>query len=337
MTTATRGRPAAYAEALRLRGGRRRPALKPGAKPPKEKRIRPRPLGDLSAILKLIPNYDLYDGANGCHFDEAEATRAIHFVERLKHCKGESAGKRFLLEPWQQSIIANLWGWRRSDGTRRYRTAFIYVPRKNGKSSLAASLILLLLYADDERGAEIVGAASEYQQASLIFTYARGMIEQSPELLERSSIYKGQMKAVQLKDGYSTYRVVSREAASQHGGNLSGFVLDELHALDDSELLQVLETSVGARKQPLGIFITTADYQREGSPCNLMYDRACEIRDGVISDPSFLPVIYEASRDDDWTYPPWASQTADARPDISLKLLTSTDRLASLMTFRLSI
>lgn len=292
-------------EALRLRGTRRGKtrSAPPKPAPAKPERVRPRPIGDLHEIIRLIPGYDSFRDAGDCTFDEATATRAIQFIESLTHVKGELAGKPFLLQDWQQAIIANLFGWKRPDGTRRYRECFLFTARKSGKTPLAAAIICHLLFNDNEHGAEIYGAASEFQQACLVFAHVRGMVQANPALSARCKIYAGQAKSVQLIEDYSTYRVVSKEATSQHGFNTSAYVVDELHCLPDNELVDTLQTSTGARCQPLALLISTSDYEREGSPCNEKHDYACKVRDGIIVDPKFLPVIYEASIDDDWTSP----------------------------------
>lgn len=290
-------------EALRLRGStklRKQKAFSPTAKP-KRSAPRRRPLGNLAELIRLIPGYDPHRDAKGFTFNDELATKAIQFIESLTHVKGEKARTPFLLEDWQKAIVANLFGWVSPAGTRRFKECFLFVPRKNGKTPLAAAIILYLLFEDGEHGAEVYGAASEFHQATLVFQHAAGMIRQNAALFDRCKIYAGQAKAIQLKQDYSTYKVVSREASSQHGFNSSAYVIDEVHALPDSELLDVLATSTGARRQPLALLISTSDFEREGSPCNAKHDYASKVRDGVIVDPRFLPVIYEASPEDDWT------------------------------------
>lgn len=242
-------------------------------------------------------------------FNMAAARKAVEFFHNdLCHVKGAKAGTPFYLERWQQAIIGNLFGWIRSDGTRRYREAFIFVPRKNGKTPMAAGIILLGLFEDGEPCAEVYGAASEFGQASKVFEHARGMVLRNPRLRDRAKICSGQSdRSIQLTEDFSTYAVVSSKPGSRHGDNTHLYVIDEVHTLPDSELIEVFETSTAARRQPLGVLITTSDYERPGSPCNAKYDYACKVRDGSrdpskgIQDPAFLPVIYEAARDADWT------------------------------------
>jgi phage terminase large subunit-like protein len=167
----------------------------------------------------------------------------------------------------------------------------------------------MLLFQDREPGAEIYGAAAEYKQASLVFAHARGMVMADDELRERSKIFNGQTKAIQLSehkanvDDISTYLVVSADAYSKHGYLIHGFVLDELHTQPNRDLVDTLESGMGGqdRHQPLGIYITTADFRRPNSICNEMHEYASKVRDGIVPDQRFLPVIYEAALDDDWT------------------------------------
>lgn len=251
-------------------------------------------------ILCTIPGYDPIATAGNCVFDEKAAKLALDFFpECLRHVKGSEAGKQFELRPWEKGIIANLFGWKRPDGTRRFREAFIYVARKNGKTCLAAGLVLLALFCDAEPGAEIYSAAADRDQASLVFDQARGMVMQEPELRSRATVYT---KAIVLNDLSGSYKAISADAHTKHGYNVHFAVIDELHAQPNANLVDVLVTATGSRRQPLIVFITTADYQRD-SICNTKYAQACRVRDGAIKDESFLPVIFEATPEDDWTKP----------------------------------
>ena len=162
----------------------KRRIAKPEATPTMQRPRRARPIRDLDRIILGLPRYDSHAQAADCVFEVNAARRAIRFFEtQLSHVKGELAKQPFLLEHWQQAIVANLFGWKRGDGTRRYREAFIFVPRKNGKTPLAAGIILYCLFRDGEPGAEIYGCASEYKQASLVFEHARGMVRQNPAMI----------------------------------------------------------------------------------------------------------------------------------------------------------
>jgi len=230
-------------------------------------------------------------------FDEQAAAVAVAFFERLLvHVKGEWAGQPFLLLPWQKKIVRDIFGWKRPDGTRRYRTVYIEVPRKNGKSNLAAGLALYMLFLDDEPGAEIYSAAADTDQAAIVFDLAKQMVEASPALEARSEVYK---RSIVVPATRSVYRVVSADAYTKHGFNAHGVVFDELHAQPNRELWDVLTTATGARRQPLVIAITTAGYDRE-SICWEQHEYARKVAEGIIEDDTFYPAIWAADEDDDW-------------------------------------
>jgi len=231
-------------------------------------------------------------------FDERAADLACAFFERLLvHSKGGGAGEPFKLLEWQrEKVIRPLFGWKRADGMRRYRKAYIEVPRKNGKSTLAAGIALYLLFADGEPGAEVYSAAADREQASLVFDEARAMVEARPQLAKVSQSYR---RAITVPSTRSAYRVLSADVKSKHGFNASGVIFDELHAQPTRDLWDVLNTATGARRQPLVVAITTAGYDRE-SICWEQHEYARQVRDGIIEDDSFLPVLYGADVDDDW-------------------------------------
>jgi len=234
-------------------------------------------------------------------FREALAAHVETFFESyLRHSKGEWAGQLFQLSTWQRWIVRELFGWVRvSDGNRRYRTAYVEIPRKNGKSTFAAGLALYLAMCDDESGAEVYSAAADKDQALIVFKEASEMVRQCPELHE---ICEVQTKAIVVPGTTSVYRVLSSEAFTKHGLNASGIVFDELHAQPNRELWDVLTTSVGSRRQPLTIAITTAGFDRN-SICYEQHVYAEKVRDGIIDDPTFLAVIFAADPGDDWTAP----------------------------------
>ena len=221
----------------------------------------------------------------------------IEFFGSLYHTKGEWAGKPFTLEPWQAEIVRKVFGTLRPDGTRQYRTVYIEVPRKNGKSTLAAGLALYLLYADGEPGAEVYSAAADRDQAAIVFEQAKAMIEGNEQLTEASEVYR---RSVVVPSKGRAYKVLSADAPTKHGLNAHGIIFDELHAQPNRDLWDVLTTSTGARRQPLVVAITTAGYDRH-SICWQIHDYAIKVRDGIIKDESFLPVIFAADADDDWT------------------------------------
>lgn len=269
-------------------------------------------------ILRAIPGYDPFESAGDCFFDEEAAELACGFFpDCLHHVEGEWGGRPLVLEVWQKAIIGNLFGWKRPDGTRRYRAAFLYVPRKNGKTAMTAGLVNYVLFCDKEPGAKIYSAARDRDQASLMYMLVCDMIAQEPLLKRQCKVYRA-AKRVLLDDRISFYEPVSSDAFSKHGYNAHVAIIDELHAQKNRELVDVLKTSQGTRRQPLMIYITTADFKRK-SICNETYEYACKVRDGIIKNPAFLPIIYEATEKDDWTSEEvWAK--ANPNLGVSIKL-----------------
>ena len=233
-------------------------------------------------------------------FDNAAADRAVEFFTRLKHIKGELGGKPFQLEPWQAKIVRDLFGWKnKSDGSRRYRTAYIEVPRKNGKSTLCAGLALLLLFTDGEQGAEVYSVASTRDQARLVYDPAREMVRRADFLRENSRVWESSPRIV-FQQTASFYRPIAAEDGAAHGFNAHGIVFDELHTQKNRDLWDVMHTSTGARKQPLTVAITTAGFDRT-SICWEMHEYARQVLDATITDDTFYPVIFAADETDDWT------------------------------------
>jgi len=216
------------------------------------------------------------------------------FIACLKHTRGEHAGKPFVLFPWQSEYLDRLFNTKRPDGLRQYRTSLLAIPRKNGKTQLCAAVGLFMTFCDDI-GAEVIVAAGDRQQAALLHDAAKQMVEGSPHLMSKCKVYRN---SIAVPGTNSVMKTISSEAATKHGYNPSCILVDEYHVQRDRELVDVLETATGARRAPLTIFLTTAGYDRN-SPCYQTWDRAIKIRDGVISDPTFLPCIYAAEPEAD--------------------------------------
>lgn len=196
-------------------------------------------------------------------------------------------------------MLRDLFGWKRQDGTRRYRTAYIEIPRKNGKTLLAAGIALYLLIADGEEGAEVYSAASTRDQASLCYDAALQMVR-ADDVLAAAIQTRPSVKRLNYLKRNGTYRAIPAEAAGAHGFNASGIIFDELHTQPDRELWDVLTTSTGARRQPLTVAITTAGHDRS-SICWELHQKAVSILEGNMTDDSFYPVLYSAEIADDWT------------------------------------
>ncbi|MFH6671583.1 terminase large subunit [Streptococcus suis] len=233
------------------------------------------------------------------HYDKAKADRAVAFINNLSHTKGKWAGKRFDLLPWQEQIVRDLFGIVKEDGNRQFLTAYIEIPKKNGKSELAAAIALYLLYADNEASAEVYGAACDRNQASIVFDVAKQMVQMSRPLEKRSKIM-GATKRIVNYSNAGFYQVLSAETGTKHGLNVSGLVFDEIHAQPNRHLYDVLTKGSGdAREQPLFFIITTAGTDRN-SICYELHTKALDILNGRKKDTSFYPVVYGLSDDDDW-------------------------------------
>lgn len=231
-----------------------------------------------------------------CSLDAKAADIAVRFFEQnLTHSKGELGGQPFMLEPWQKEYVSKLFGTMR-DGVRQYRTSLLAIPRKNGKSTLCAGIALKLMF-DGEPGAEIYSCAADRDQARLVFEMAKACVENSPKLRSRLRVFRN---SIVREDTHSTYKALSAEAFTKHGLNAHGIIFDELHAQPDRELWDVMTTSTGARRQPLCVAITTAGFDRK-SICWEIWRYALAVRDGAIKDDTFLPAIYAADPEDDWT------------------------------------
>lgn len=233
-------------------------------------------------------------------FDEAAADRACQFFEVfLKHTKGSFAGQPFKPEKWQANeIIRPLFGWKvRSTGLRRYTEAYIEIPRKNGKSTLAAGIELYLTFADGEAVPEVYCGATDREQAEIVFKEAVRMVRKSPELSEMCEIFTD---SILIPETLGSLKVLSGDATNKDGLNISGAVIDELHAHKTRELYDVLKTATGSREQPLLVSLTTAGRERRGI-CWEMHEHALRVRAGDIHDETFLPVVYCAEESDDWT------------------------------------
>ena len=230
-------------------------------------------------------------------FDEKAADRAVQFFsDHLVFTKGEWAGRPFNLEPWQANdIIRPLFGWKRADGTRRFRRCYVWVPRKNGKTELAAGIALLVLLGDGELGGEVYSIASHEGQARLVFEQAATMVGQSSTLSSdlvpfKSSIYCPSLNAA--------FKPLSGKAEGKHGFSASGLIGDEIHEWTSGELYQFMHDSEGARRQPLEFLISTAG--KKGTYGEEVWDECQKIIEGTIKDPATLVVSYAAHPDDDW-------------------------------------
>ena len=235
-------------------------------------------------------------------FDERKAQRVVRFIEALRHTKGEFHGQPFHLLPWQEKIIRDVFGTVRDDdpSMRQYTTAYIEIPKKNGKSELGAAIALNMLINDDEWKAEVYSCASDRQQAAIVFDVAVDMVRQSPALMKRVKIIPSTRRMIYQPTG-SIYQVLSSEVATKHGLNVSACIFDELHTQPTRALYDVMTQGSGdARRQPLWFFLTTAGTDRN-SICWEVHQKALDILEGRKNDPRFYPVLFGLPDDADWT------------------------------------
>lgn len=234
-------------------------------------------------------------------FDEQKASRPIAFIEQFcKHSKGEWAGRPVTLELFQKAYIQAFYGFiDRETGCRQYRESFFLLGRKNGKSTLLAGLALYMLTSDGEGGAEVYSTATKYAQARLLFDEAHNMIKQSPAL---SKHFRKRKNDLYYEPTMSKFQPLARNSDTLDGLNSSFVIMDELHGVKDRNLYEVMRQSMAARRSPLLIMITTAGTVRE---CIFddMYSYAAAVADGAITDPHFLPVLYELDDRSEWTNP----------------------------------
>ena len=253
------------------------------------------------------------------HYDKEKADHAVRFIESLCHTKGKWAGQKFILLPWQEIIIRDLFGVVKENGYRQFNTAYIEIPKKNGKSELAAAVALKLLCADKEPGAEIYGCASDRNQASIVFEVAKQMVNYNKILRDNIKILSATKRLVFEKTN-SFYQVLSAEAYSKHGFNIHGVVFDELHTQPNRGLFDVMTKGSGdARTQPLYFLITTAGNDIN-SVCYEQHQKAKDIIDGKKIDHTFYPVIYGAEMNEDWTDPKvWAKANPSLNSTVEIE------------------
>lgn len=231
-------------------------------------------------------------------YDERTASAAVSFFHNhLVFTEGEWAGRPFILEPWEEhDIIRPLFGWKRKDGTRRYRRCFVWIARKNGKTELAAGIALLILLGDAEMGGQVFSIASEKDQAAIVFSKASNMVVRSPALAAKLDCLKAAIYCSELN---ASFRPLSGKPQGKHGLNMSGLVGDEIHEWTTGDLYTFVHDSAAARRQPLEFLISTAG--QKGTHGEEVFKECQAILAGDVEDPETLVVIYAPHEDDDWT------------------------------------
>ncbi|MFF1377557.1 terminase large subunit [Streptomyces sp. NPDC058308] len=246
--------------------------------------------------------------AAGAYFDVAAARRAIDAIQSFKHTKGRWGSTRLKLSPWQTVwVIAPIFGWLAHDpelgrAVRVIRSAWIEVPRKNGKSTLSSGIGLVLLLADREIGAEVYAAAGSLPQAERVFDDAKRMALTSRAVRGRVEVLRGLIRVPRTG---GIFRALSKIAETAHGLNVSGAIVDEVHVHKRRDLIDAIETGTGARDHPLVIYITTADEGTEGSIYDEKHTYTRRCADGIVADPGHYGVIWAAEEKDD----PFAEST----------------------------
>lgn len=260
---------------------------------------------------------DLAEGhQRGLSFDEAAGGRAIRFFGFLRHSKGEwgrGGGQRFELSPWQAFVLWVVFGWKRADGTRRFRVAYNEIARKNGKSTFAAGVGLELFVADNEPGAEVYTAATKRDQARIVHSEAVRMVKKSPDLLKRIRIFKDNLHVERTA---SKFEPLGADADTMDGLNVSGAVVDELHQHKTRGVWDSLDTATGARRQPLIFAITTAGHDTEGV-CYQVRDYAVRVLEGLCDDDALFAFIATLDEGDDWED---ENNWAKANPNLGVSL-----------------
>lgn len=234
--------------------------------------------------------------AEGCYFDAEAADRVRDFIEAFcKHSAGRFAGEPFILEPWQRDFLRTLYGWKRADGTRRFREFYVEVPKKNGKSTLLAGMALYALF--EEPGAEVYLGAVDRSQASIIFDECARMVKASPALSKHLEIIESKKRIV-FHARNAKLEAMSADAPAKDGRSSSFTILDELHRFKSAALYDVMKYAGAARDEPLLGIITTAGHDRK-SICYEQHERALAVIKGTVEDVELLPLIYAADPEKD--------------------------------------
>lgn len=254
--------------------------------------------------LDDLKQWGKYKKSNPYWFDEKAANKVCNFIELLPHTKGKWAAKNetIHLEPWQQFIECVRFGWKRQNGTRRFRKSYEEIPRKNGKSIRKAATGLFMAFADSEYGAEVYSGATSEKQAFEVFKPAWLMAHRTPALIEHYSLQQtGNSKnpgPIYCERDGSKFEVIIGKPGD--GASPSYAIHDEYHEHDSPDQSDTMETGMGAREQPLQDFITTAGDNLAG-PCYDLRNYAIEVLEGRIENDEFFAIIYTIDEKDDWT------------------------------------
>lgn len=249
---------------------------------------------------------DMNDANSEWEYNSKRANHALEFIENFcKHSKGKMGGQPFKLELWQKAMTAALFGFvHKIDGTRKYREFILIVARKNGKSAWGSAIALYMLLADGEPGPEVVSAATKKDQAKIVWLESKRMVKKSPVLRKRIRSLVAELLS-DFNDG--SFKPLSSDSNTLDGLNVHCALIDELHAIEDKNLYDVIVDGMTAREQPLSIITTTAGTVREGI-FDIKYDECERIINGYddpngYKDEHVLPIIYELDKREEWTNP----------------------------------
>lgn len=283
------------------------------------KQFHERPAGQLVKLSRERFFHDLKHGhERGLYFDPKAAQHAVQFFPFVRHSIGEWFGEPFVLAPWQEfDVIWNLFGWKRADGSRRFREAYLELTKKTGKSTFVSALGLYFLMADGEFGAQIYAAATKRDQARIIHNEAIKMARASKELRPHLSIFKNN---ISMDSTGSKFEPLSADAESEDGFNPHATLVDELHRWKTRDLLDIIEQSSATRRQPMMISTTTAGNSRY-TPCWSKRQHAVSVLNGF-HDKSYVDDTFYAyistidEKDDPFDETVWAK----ANPGLGINI-----------------
>lgn len=241
---------------------------------------------------------DLRDGGErGLSFDRAAAEHRIEFYRFCRHFEGEWAGQVIQPEPWQQFVNWVVYGWKRADGTRRFRRVYESVARKNGKSTIVATDGIYLAFFDGEPGAQVYTAATKEKQAKIIHGASTRMVKSSKALSRMIRVFRNNLH---VESTASKYEPLGQDSHTEDGLNIHAGLIDEYHAHPDDGMYNVLRSGMGARRQPILWVITTAGFDKDCA-CHIEQEYAQNVLEGIFDDDSYFAIIYTPDNPDDWT------------------------------------
>ena len=252
-------------------------------------------------IRQSVERFERFLGRDDIYLDEKGFDDCVDFISTIKHFLGKSAGKPFILEPFQEYILINLFLKYKDTGFRVATELYIQVARKAGKDAFMAALALYLMVLEGEASPEIVCAANSTDQARILFNY---ITQFSKSIDPKENVIRQYRNYVETEFNNGICKVISSDASRADGMNISAYFLDEFHEAKDRKMYDVLKSSQGMREQPLAIIITTAGFNLSG-PCHDMYELAVQVLGGVDGKEmdNFFPFIWQLDPDDDWTDP----------------------------------